>query len=54
VAAGVFEVGVGGEGVAAGSVESGVAEEFGDDDAVDAGWSSGPARSAASTPHPRP
>ncbi|MEV6040767.1 hypothetical protein AB0L65_57345 [Nonomuraea sp. NPDC052116] len=33
---GVFEVGVGREGVPAGGVEAGVAEEFGDDDDVDA------------------
>jgi hypothetical protein len=37
VADGVFEVGVGGKGVAAGGVESGVAEGFGDGDDVDAG-----------------
>lgn len=36
MADGVFEVGVGRQGVAAGGVETGVAEEFGDDDDVDA------------------
>ena len=36
MADGVFEVGVGKQGVAAGGVEAGVAEEFGDDDDVDA------------------
>ncbi|WP_440103714.1 hypothetical protein [Streptosporangium sp. H16] len=37
MADGVFEIGVGEQGVAAGGVESGVAEEFGDDDDVDLG-----------------